>query len=182
MATISLAGFAAASTVNFDTTGADSQQIVELNNGSHSTISNHNNVGVANFNAQSAQSGRVEAEKNTSVSGNVGSGDASNMNSTNTNIAVNNSGAGMGSLGSAAPADTNVTMHLTGADSYNKVEVNNDRSVSICNDNNVGVLNMNLQSAKSGSVEAEKNTTVGGVTSGAAHNSNTTTTSVSITN
>jgi len=99
MATISLAGFAAASTVNFDTTGADSQQIVELNNGSHSTISNHNNVGVANFNAQSAQSGRVEAEKNTSVSGNVGSGDASNMNSTNTNIRGEQLGGRHGLIG-----------------------------------------------------------------------------------
>jgi len=179
---MSLAGFAAASTINFDTTGADSHQSVELNNGSHVRITNDNNVGVANFNVQSAQSGRVEAEKNTSVSGNVGSGDASNSNSTNTNVAVNNSGSGLGSLGSWAPADTNVTMHLTGADSHNTVEVNNDRSVNVDNDNTVGILNLNCQTATSGNVEAEKNTTVGGVTSGAASNTNTTSTSVSITN
>jgi len=184
MATVSLAGFAAASTITFDTTGADSNQQVVLNNGSHVHVDNDNHVGVANFNAQGATSGGVTADKNTSISGGVGSGNASNANTTSTGVSVSNSGAGMASaLGGWAPADVNVTMHLTGADSTNKVTVDNNRSVSIDNDNNVQVMNLNLQSAKSGSVTANKNTTIGGsVMSGDASNTSTTTTSVSVSN
>jgi hypothetical protein len=180
MATISMAGFAAASTVNFDTTGPDSNQEVVLHNSNRVSTHNDNSVGVANFNAQEAESGNVSAYKNTSVGGAVRSGDASNNNSTHTDVTVSNSGAG--ALGSWGPADTNVNMHLTGPDSNNEVRVNNNNSVRTTNDNDVRVVNLNLQSAESGRVSASKNTTVGDLSSGDASNHNSTTTSVSIHN
>ena len=183
MASLSLAGFAAASTVTFDTTGADSHQKVELNNSSRVKVSNHNNVGVVNANAQTAQSGRVEAKKNTSIGGGVGSGDASNANTVSTGLAITNSGAALAGAGSWTPANDTVDMSLTGADSRNTVEINNKHSVEVKNTNDVGVFNLNMQSAKSGNVDASKNTSIDGdVMSGAAHNTSSTTTSITVSN
>jgi hypothetical protein len=73
-------------------------------------------------------------------------------------------------------------MHLTGADSNNTVRVNNSNSVRSYNSNEVEVLNLNLQKAESGDVHAAKNTTVGGLSSGDASNTNSTTTSVTVSN
>jgi hypothetical protein len=184
MATLSMAGFAAASTVTFDTTGAESHQKVELNNSSKVKVSNHNHVGVANVNAQQAQSGRVEANENTTVGGSVGSGDASNANTASTGVAITNSGtSALAGAGSWTPVNDTVDISLTGHDSKNTVEINNKRSVEVKNYNTVEVLNLNLQSAKSGNVEANENTSVSGdVMSGAAHNTNSTTTSITVAN
>src|SRR4051812_7238825 len=95
MASLSLAGFAAASTVSIGTTGADSSQVVKLHNNHSVDVSNLNLVGANNFNAQSADSGDVSAYKNTTVgAGLVGagvgaaSGDASNSNTTGTGVTV----------------------------------------------------------------------------------------------
>ena len=189
MATMSLAGFAAASTVSFDTTGADSNQEVTLNNSNHVNTSNHNSVGVGNFNAQSADSGSVYADKNTSVgggsglgSGSVSSGNASNSNVANTDVHVMNSGSGMGVFSNMTPAPTDVRIHLTGADSNNTVESNNTNSVETNNHNDVQVSNLNLQSASTGDVHANKNTTVGGLSSGDAHNQSSSSTSITVGN
>lgn len=190
MATMSLAGFAAASTVSFDTTGADSNQQVELNNSHNFDSSNYNSVGVGSFNAQDANSGHVSADQNTSVGGNgsgngsVGSGDASNQNDAHTDLSVNNSGSGMGAFSNMGAGNNSpdVRIHLTGASSNNTVESNNNDSVKMTNENNVQVSNLNLQSAQSGNVSANKNTTVGGLMSGSAHNSSNSTTSVSVHN
>ncbi len=182
MATLSLAGFAAASTVTFDTTGPDSNQEVVLNNSSHLSVDNDNNVGVANFNAQEAESGDVSAYKNTSVGGAVRSGDATNNNTTGTGVTINNGGSALAGLGNWTPSDTVVDFHLTGPDSNNEVTVDNNRSVHVNNDNNVEVYNVNLQSAESGDVKASKNTTVGGLSSGDAKNTSSTSTSVNVQN
>lgn len=184
MATLSMAGFAAASTVTFDTTGADSHQKVELRNHNSVTTTNRNNVGVGNINLQSAESGRVHADRNTSIDGSVGSGNARNTNSTSTDVSISNEGS-CGCLGAGAWTAPNdhVSMSLTGADSRNEVKIDNSTSVRTTNTNNVEVLNLNAQKAESGDVSAYKNTSIGGdVFSGNASNENSTTTSVSISN
>ncbi|GAC1371429.1 MAG: hypothetical protein NVSMB39_5190 [Candidatus Saccharimonadales bacterium] len=185
LASVSMAGFAAASTVSFDTTGAESTQIVKLHNNHTVTTTNKNNVGVANVNWQQATSGRVNANENTSIEGSVGSGNAANHNSTSTDVTVSNAAAcgcaGAGA-GWTAPND-NVSMTLTGHDSLNKVTIDNSSKVTTKNTNNVNVVNLNAQSAKTGNVTANENTTIGGdVMSGDASNTSSTTTSVSVSN
>jgi hypothetical protein len=184
MATISMAGFAAASTVGFDTTGPDSNNEVELSSHSRVSSDNTNVVGVSSFNAQGAETGDVHASKNTSVGGSNGSGDATNANSTGTNVSVSNTGsnAAVAALAGMGSANHTVTFDTTGPESNNEVTIDDSRRVEVSNTNRVEVNNVNLQGAKSGDVSAYKNTTVGGLTSGDAHNTNTTTTSVSVSN
>lgn len=183
MATVSMAGFAAASTVEFDTTGPDSTNKVELESKSTVKNNNLNLVGVSSFNAQAAKTGHVSAEKNTSVDGSNGSGDAMNHNSTSTSATVSNTGSGEGTaLAGWAPSNHSVNFDTTGPDSYNMVEISDSRKVEMNNTNVVEVSNANLQTAKSGNVSAYKNTTVGGLSSGDAENMNTTTTSVNVSN
>jgi len=185
MATLSMAGFAAASTVSVGTTGPDSSNHVYLNNAQNLKFHNNNNVGVANESLQGAGSGNVDAAKNTSVSGGgLSSGDARNSNDTRTTVTVNNTGAAsaLSHLAGMAAPDDHVSLNLTGPDSDNKVSISNTQKVSVTNNNNVEVVNENLQWAKSGNVSAYKNTTVGGLSSGDATNTNATTTSVNVSN
>jgi hypothetical protein len=185
MATVSMAGFAAASTVQIGTTGADSNQQVRLNNSTDVSSLNDNNVGAANFNAQGAASGPVSANKNTSIMGGVGSGAAVNNYATQTTANVTNGSMGAGlsaDMGAGAADPVDVGLNLTGADSNNQVSVDNNRSIEMTNFNDVQVSNTNIQSAQSGPVSANKNTTVGGLASGPATNTGSTVTSLSISN
>jgi hypothetical protein len=184
-ATVSMAGFAAASTVQIGTTGAASNQQVRLNNSTDVSSFNDNNVGAANFNAQGAASGSVSADKNTSLMGGVGSGAAINSYGTQTAATVTNGsmGAAMaGSMGAGAGDSVGVGLNLTGADSNNQVSVDNNRSIEMTNLNDVQVSNTNIQSAQSGNVSADKNTTVGGLTSGPATNTGSTVTTLNVSN
>jgi hypothetical protein len=183
MATISMAGFAAASTVTFDTTGPDSNNEVELTSRSSVETNNLNLVGVSNFNAQNAETGDVRASRNTSVDGDNASGDAGNTNVAGTSVTVSNAGSGAATaLAGWAPTSHVVDFDTTGPDSNNEVEIKDYKKVEVNNVNLVEVNNVNLQNAESGDVSARRNTTVGGLTSGDAHNSNTTTTSVHLSN
>ena len=180
MATISLAGFPAASTVSLGTTGPDSNNEVELNNSNEETVKNRNSVGVANFSLQGATTGDVEAKQNTTVD-DLESGEANNDSSADTSVAISNTGAGQGG-GGVVFGDDDVNIDTTGPDSNNQVQINNSNEVKTYNTNYVEVVNLNLQYASSGDVEAKKNTTVGGLTSGAASNTSSATTSIEISN
>jgi hypothetical protein len=84
------AAFAADSDVAIDTTGADSNQVVKIDNSNKVTETNTNVVTVTNANWQDATSGDVHAAKNTSIGGGLGSGNAMNDNTTVTEIGINN--------------------------------------------------------------------------------------------
>jgi hypothetical protein len=86
-----------------------------------------------------------------------------------------------GFTGSAFADD--VTIHGTGADSTNKVEIDNSSTVEVSNKNDVNVANLNFQEAKTGKVQANENTSLGGsVGSGNASNDNGTGTTVALGN
>lgn len=80
----------ASDTVTISETGADSVQTVKIDNSSTIETTNTNNVHVVNVNAQKAESGDVDASKNTSIGGSVGSGSASNVNTTDTSVTIGN--------------------------------------------------------------------------------------------
>jgi hypothetical protein len=103
-------------TVRISETGADSTQKVIIDNSSKFETSNTNNVHVFNVNEQEAVTGKVEAEKNTSIEGSVGSGNARNENATNTAVSIDNSacdcvvpgsGNGGGNGGNVTPGSGN---------------------------------------------------------------------------
>ncbi|HVQ43503.1 MAG TPA: hypothetical protein VMT30_00875 [Candidatus Saccharimonadia bacterium] len=183
MATVSMAGFAAASTVTFDHTGPDSNQEVVLHNSSNFDSTNLNVAAVGNFTGQGAASGDASAHQNTTVGG-VGSGNAANVSTTSTVVGVNNGmGAGLSALAGWGAADpTVVTMSTTGPDSNNQVHVNNEHNVTVTNVNEAQVSNVTVQGAQSGNASASHNTTAGGVSTGSAANTSTTSTVVNFTN
>lgn len=76
--------------ISIDTTGAGSTQKVIMNDTTNKTIVNRSLVEVLHANVQSAHSGDVSANKNTSVAGNVGSGDVANSNTATTKVVVTN--------------------------------------------------------------------------------------------
>jgi hypothetical protein len=182
MATLSMAGFAAASTVSLGTTGPDSYNRVDLSNSNRETTNTRNNVGVANFTAQAARSGDVDAHKNTSVEGPVYSGAAQNRSSVATDVSVSNPSSSRGNGGSWLSGDNHVDLSYTGPESDNKVTIRNNNDTRVNTTNNVTVLNTTAQSAVSGDVHADRNTTVGGLSSGDATNDSNVTTSVNISN
>jgi trimeric autotransporter adhesin len=181
MATLGFAGIAAASTVNFDTTGSGSNNQATLNNSNTQTRTNTNAVGLSNLNFQGAATGAVNASTNTLVSGGLASGAASNSSITKTDVVISNAGSGA-AASFFTPANDSVTYHLTGPNSNQQTTINNTNTSTTTNTNLLQLTNVNAQGAVSGSVNANNNTTVGGLTSGSASNSSTTSTSVSITN
>lgn len=82
---------------------------------------------------------------------------------------------------SGALADT-VDLNAVGPGSSQDVTINNSISVVETNVNSVVVTNTNVQEATTGDVEATDNTSVGGLSSGSATNTNGTSTTVSVDN
>jgi hypothetical protein len=87
---------------------------------------------------------------------------------------------GAGSAFAASPDD--ITISGTGADSNQQVRINNDSDVVLHNTSTVEVKNASFQNAETGDVDADKNTSVGGLSSGDATNTNGTSTDVAIDN
>lgn len=176
-------GFAAAQTGSINQTGQNSDNKIISKVRNSARFNNDNDLRVRNSNDQDARSGSVDANRNTTA-GNVGSGNASNAATTSTSASIDNS-AGVAALGSIGGGDQglgNASISNTGQDSDNKVVTKISNSLSVRNDNDVHVSNYNDQDAHSGSVDANRNTTVGNVSSGAVSNTATTSTSVVIKN
>jgi hypothetical protein len=89
-----LSGFALADSASMTTTGPDSTNTITIDTTTSTTVTITNHVDVTNVNVQSAQSGDVAATDNTTVNGPIGSGNASNNNSTATSVNVDNGGLG----------------------------------------------------------------------------------------
>jgi hypothetical protein len=185
MASLSLAGFAAASTVTLGTTGPSSLNKVHLNDSNKVSSFNYNGVGATNVSSQGAGTGYVYANDNTTVGpGTSGSGSSSNDNGTQNTVSVDNSSsnAALGALAGMSPADDTVSLDTTGPSSKNEVNIDHKNSFKSTNINSVGLTNVSTQNASTGNVTATDNTTVGGLKSGDSSNSNTTINSVDIHN
>jgi len=94
-----LAGSAAAADVTLGTTGPDSSQEVNVQNENKVDTTNDNNVVVVNASSQQAKTGDVKADNNTTVGGELGSGNATNNNSATTEVAIGNESAAVGNGG-----------------------------------------------------------------------------------
>lgn len=110
---LATAGTAAADDVGLSTTGPDSKQSVTIDNSLSVSQTNTNTVQTLNLNAQKAQTGNVSANSNTTVGG-LSSGNASNENSANTSVSINNGEAavtpGQGNGGGNQPGGSGGTV------------------------------------------------------------------------
>ena len=177
--TLGTASVAGASSATIDTTGPNSQNTVECkdNHGSMVTMTNENGIWVVNNNPQTAKTGKVEVEKNT-TGGSAMSGDASNNSSLMASFDVTNSLPVMGGSN-----DNSASINNTGPDSYNKIELcSNLTNLRAENSTTANITNNNSQYASTGNAEVEHNTTGGGAGSGAASNTSSLTTNVTINN
>lgn len=173
-------GVAAADSADIGTTGPDSKNKIEISKHHDVDVDNNNNVGVNNDNDQKAKTGDAKAYDNTTA-GDARSGDAENSNDTSTEVKITNAGGGswapMWGNGSASASIDN-----TGPDSYNSVKFHYSSNLDVNNNNSVNVTNNNDQYARSGSASVKHNTTGGDAVSGSATNTNSTSTSVHISN
>src|SRR4051812_37185193 len=88
-----------------DTTGPDSSNVIKATTTNKLTVKNDNDLKVKNDNDQWAKTGKAEVEDNT-TGGDATSGDASNDNSTDVSVTVDNTGAGgLGSWFGSSDAD-----------------------------------------------------------------------------
>jgi hypothetical protein len=144
-------------------TGPDSyNRISGLGNRSSFSSNVRNNVNATNFNAQNATTGNVTVSGNTVVSGVGGSGNASNFNQAENNVAIYNQ-TPTWMMGNWGPTGTAV-ISTTGPDSYNSISGGGNSSrVSLLTSNNVNTSNTNFQNAQSGNVTISHNTLVTGV-------------------
>ena len=180
---VGLSGFAGATTGTIDTTGPDSVNKIHSESSQRVDIDNDNDLSVRNDNSQKAWSGEAEVEDNT-TGGDATSGDASNMNSFDADVSVDNSGSVGAAMaaGAGGAGDNSASIDNTGPDSYNTVTFENRSNVDIDNDNDLYVSNHNYQTASTGDATVEHNTTGGDATTGSASNENTTTVRFDVTN
>lgn len=161
---------------NIENTGPHSNNQIQFRGQSSFRESNNTNVSVDNHNYQSARSGDAVVRGNT-YGGNATSGDASNYNTTSTNVSTGSTGVNY-----VAPErhDVSATISDTGPHSNNQIGVSDRNTVNISNHNSVNVSNSNYQTARSGNAIVSGNTYGGNATSGDASNYNSTSTNVNV--
>ncbi len=173
-------GIAAAQSGSISTTGPDSTNKVISRTDNSARIDNDNDLTVRNTNDQHSSSGDAKVRDNT-TGGDATSGDASNSNSLTANVTVDNSGSMSGMNWGSSSADPG-SIDNTGPDSSNVVVSKVKNTLTVNNDNNVSVQNTNNQSAYTGDASVSHNTTGGSATTGSASNTNSTDTTISVTN
>ncbi|HEU5004861.1 MAG TPA: hypothetical protein VFT49_02115 [Candidatus Saccharimonadales bacterium] len=181
-ATLTTGVAAAQSTIS--TTGPNSWNWVHSSNRNHVSVDNDNHVSVHNNNHQAAYTGTAVVSNSTNA-GDATTGDASNDNTFDATVNVDNSGsgawvAGMSTVGSGG--DSGGSIDTTGPNSHNAIDTQNSNSVRVDNDNNVYVHNDNTQCATSGDATVTNTTNGGSATTGNASNTNSSTFDLSVSN
>jgi hypothetical protein len=171
-----IAGIAGASSIT--NTGFNSTNEVNQNTRVRQHVDNDNNVRVKNFNGQLTATGDATTSQNT-TGGGATTGAASAANTTTTTLAITNTTPAVGGLGGGT-GDNSIS--TTGASSTNTINNNTSVRMNVDNDNSVHVSNVSLQGSFSGDATVSQNTTGGSATSGDASATNSTTTSITITN
>jgi hypothetical protein len=166
------------------TTGPSSTNTIHTSSDNDYKAMNNNTVS-ANIGAnQHASSGAVTGDGNTTV-GSAASGAANNSNAVAASVAIDNSSAPMpmpAAASSEADMHSSTISGPTGPDSKNSITTTTTNDVTMTNNNKVDVSNNVTQSASTGNVNVNHNTTGGDATSGPASNSSSTTLNLSVSN
>ena len=91
-------------------------------------------------------------------------------------------GCGVALLLAGTALASDVSLNTTGPQSIQDIKLQSLNDLKTINFNFANVLNQNDQQASTGNVTADDNTTVGGLSSGTAHNSNSANSGISISN
>jgi hypothetical protein len=174
-------GFAAA---DIDTTGPHSNNTVRITHHTRRTVNNDNDVHLSNRNDQHAYSGDARVSNNTNA-GDASTGSASNDNSLDASVSIDNSSSSAAALsggggGGGGASDANISN--TGPNSTNRITVDTSNNVSVRNDNDLSVYNSNHQSASSGDARVSGNTNGGSASTGDASNSNSSSFTLNVSN
>lgn len=145
----------ATTTLELSGNGADSNSTIELNRTQTTNVVQSNEAEINNDVQVKADTGSNEANKNTNGEISIDTGDAkvgvSVANSVNTNVAeLDNCGDCGG--------DTSVLINGNGADTENKVDLNQHNNTLVVQTNNADIENKVDADAKTGDNEANKNT------------------------
>ena len=180
---IGMSALAGATTGTLDVSGNHSGANLNSSTNHQTWLNNNNNAGVANLNGQGAASGAATVNGNKSQGG-ASTGSASNAASTSTSLSVSNSGSTAAALASSAgtPVASSANIDVSGNNSNANVNYSTNHQTTVNNTNNVGVINGSIQSATSGDAKVTGNKSLGSASTGAVSNSNTTSTTVSISN
>lgn len=178
---VGLASFVGATSGTIGTTGPDSYNKVDESTYHKVKVVNNNDIRVKNDNNQHASTGDAKAYHNTRA-GDARTGSASNANSLNATVAVDNTSSSADIGGGGATTNSTGTINNTGPDSYNKVEISNVSRTEVQNNNGIEICNDNWQSAKSGDATVADNTTGGSATTGNASNTNTASMTIRVSN
>jgi hypothetical protein len=183
LATLGLGlGVAAADSGSISTTGPDSINKISSTSSNTANLLNVNLVGVENNSLQVGASGDASVKHNT-TGGSASSGAVTNANSNTTSVGVNNaaSSSAWSSMFSGGGSNS-ASISLTGPDSVNVIKNSETNKLNVLNINAVSVENNSLQVGVSGDASVRDNTTAGSATSGAVTNSNSTSTTVNVSN
>lgn len=180
---VGLAGFASAApgSGSISDSGAHSYNKVTQWTSHRVMVSNDNDLHATNNNTQTAYTG-VAVTKDNHTAGAASTGSATNTNSLNASVAVNNAASSAAAMPAPSTQSSTASITDSGAHSYNKVTSVDTSSTFVDNDNTVSVTNNNTQSAVSGAAIVKDNHTAGDAVSGDATNSNSTTISFNVSN
>lgn len=175
-------GAVAAQTGTLDTTGPESENVIEFKNDSDVDLDNETDVEADVETDQDASSGNARVMKNT-TGGDATSGDADNESDVEADVEVDNSDATWHAFGEGdCGCEGEASIENTGPHSQNKVIFNNQSDVDVDNDTDVDFDSDVDQNAETGNASVVGNTTGGNATSGSASNSSSTVFSLSVTN
>lgn len=174
-------GIASAQGGFIDTTGPNSTNTIRERNERRLDIDNRNDIRLRNTNWQRATTGDAEVRNNT-FGGDAWTGDASNDNSFDATVDIDNSStSGFSGFDGFSHGDGG-TIHFTGPNSHNRIDTRNTTRVDIDNRNDVNISNHNDQIAESGDATVRNNTEGGSAVTGDAENTNSASFDISISN
>lgn len=155
--------FAAGNNCNNGTTGPYSSNYCTINNTSSVTVNNVNDAQITNNVTTRANSGGNSASYNT-LGGSISTGNASG-NTTVSSVANINTTTVSGGPSASGNSGTN---NVTGPESDNRININNDRAVDVWNSNTATVNNSVNVTADTGNNDADYNTGPASVSTGNA--------------
>jgi hypothetical protein len=177
------ASIAGASSGGNTTSGPDSHSSVKISMYFKTSVKNNNTLSAMNSNNQSATTGKVKVDKNTTA-GDATSGDATLTNTTSVSATVDNSASSTALAvdPSTLSGGDNGGNTTSGPGAKSDVSSTVKVSTNLQNNNMLTVSNENSQSAATGNVEVSGNTSGGSATSGSATESNVTAVTFDVTN
>lgn len=159
----------AATSTSIDTTGPESEAIVDVSNNNEVELENNNNTSAAIGNSQNAVTGNADVKKNTTGE-DATTGDAETEFAVDAVVEHTNASSNEYALGgdNSCSCGDEVSIENTGPKSDVEVTIDNNNQVKVTNNNTLNLTVQNTQNSVSGDAKVYGNTTGGGAHTGDA--------------